>query len=69
MAITLEVDEPVPPVEVDVDPTLVLAPQPAIKIVPTRKSESGKNEKRCLCTTCSCLIYLPRLFVIADARY
>jgi hypothetical protein len=32
-------------------------PQPAINIVPVRKSETRKSEKGNLCTTCSCLFY------------
>src|ERR1700722_4252886 len=63
IAITLEVVDPVVPVELDVE--RVPPPQPAIVIVPVRKSETRKNENRCLCTTCSCLFYFLRLFVIA----
>src|SRR5580698_6097773 len=55
MAITFEVVDPVVLVVPDVE--TVPPPQPAIAIVPVRKSETRKDENRFLCTTCSCLFY------------
>src|ERR1700679_1591055 len=62
MAITFEVVDPVVLVVPDVE--TVPPPQPAIAIVPVRKSETRKDENRFLCTTCSCLFYCLQFFVI-----